>query len=120
MITVMGASGNTGKVVAEKLLSAGEKIRVIGRHAERLKPLRERGAETIDIVARAGDRKIFHATTRGHERIGEEGILARPIDRVGQLGRDETFGKCAAVVDRTVARSRSIHEEALEPSITRH
>ncbi len=44
MITVMGAAGNTGKVTAERLLAAGKMIRVIGRSAERLQPLVDRGA----------------------------------------------------------------------------
>lgn len=67
MITVMGASGNTGKVVAEKLLSAGEKIRVIGRNAERLKILRERGAETA--VGDALDPAFLTSAFRGAESI---------------------------------------------------
>ncbi len=45
MITVMGASGNTGRLVAEGLLARGEKVRVIGRDAGRLAPLVARGAE---------------------------------------------------------------------------
>lgn len=49
MITVMGATGNTGRPTAERLLAAGEKVRVLGRSADRLKTLVTRGAE-----ARAG------------------------------------------------------------------
>jgi len=45
MIVVMGASGNTGKVVAEALLSRGEKVRVMGRDAKKLQPFAARGAE---------------------------------------------------------------------------
>jgi len=45
MITVMGASGNTGRLVAEGLLARGEKVRVVGRDAGRLAPLVARGAE---------------------------------------------------------------------------
>jgi uncharacterized protein YbjT (DUF2867 family) len=45
MITVMGASGNTGRVVAEALLAKGEKVRVVGRDAGKLAPLQARGAE---------------------------------------------------------------------------
>lgn len=44
MISVMGATGNTGKVTAERLLAAGKMVRVIGRSAERLQPLVDRGA----------------------------------------------------------------------------
>ena len=46
MIAVMGASGNTGKVVAEELLGRGLKVRAIGRDAGKLQALAARGAET--------------------------------------------------------------------------
>jgi uncharacterized protein YbjT (DUF2867 family) len=45
MIVVMGASGNTGKVTADALLSRGEKVRVVGRDAKKLQPFAARGAE---------------------------------------------------------------------------
>ncbi len=45
MYVITGATGNTGKVVAEKLLTAGQKVRVIGRNAEKLQPLVSKGAE---------------------------------------------------------------------------
>lgn len=45
MIAVMGASGNTGKVTADALLSRGVKVRVIGREAKKLQAFAARGAE---------------------------------------------------------------------------
>jgi uncharacterized protein YbjT (DUF2867 family) len=42
---ITGATGNTGKVIASRLLDEGHKVRVIGRSAERLAPLVEKGAE---------------------------------------------------------------------------
>jgi uncharacterized protein YbjT (DUF2867 family) len=47
VITVMGASGKTGKAAAEQLLQAGEKVRVLGRSAEPLKALAAKGAEIV-------------------------------------------------------------------------
>lgn len=47
MIAITGASGNTGRVVAESLLAQGEKVRVIGRDAGRLAPLVQKGAEAF-------------------------------------------------------------------------
>ncbi len=47
MYVVIGASGNTGKVVAETLLAGGQKVRVTGRDAKRLAPLVEKGAEAF-------------------------------------------------------------------------
>ena len=45
MYVVIGATGNTGRAVAETLLASGKKVRVVGRSAERLKPLIKKGAE---------------------------------------------------------------------------
>ena len=45
MYVVTGATGNTGRIVAERLLENGQKVRVIGRSAERLQSLTKRGAE---------------------------------------------------------------------------
>ena len=45
-----GATGNTGSVVANRLLDQGKKVRVIGRSMERLQPFVARGAEAILIL----------------------------------------------------------------------
>src|SRR5262245_6091299 len=45
MVTVMGASGNTGGRVSELLLRQGEKVRALGRSAERLARLQRSGAD---------------------------------------------------------------------------
>ena len=45
MYAIIGASGNTGSVIAGKLLAHGEKVRVIGRDAQRLETLVQKGAE---------------------------------------------------------------------------
>jgi len=45
MYVITGATGNTGRVAAEQLLAQKEKVRVIGRNAERLQPLAAKGAE---------------------------------------------------------------------------
>lgn len=44
---IVGASGNTGHVVASKLLDQGQDVRVVGRHSDRLKPLVQRGAKAV-------------------------------------------------------------------------
>jgi uncharacterized protein YbjT (DUF2867 family) len=46
MYVIVGATGNTGSVVAEKLLARGEKVRAIGRDKEKLAKLAAKGAET--------------------------------------------------------------------------
>jgi len=47
MYVITGATGNTGKIVAEKLLAAGQKVRVVGRSAEKLQPFVAKGAEAF-------------------------------------------------------------------------
>jgi uncharacterized protein YbjT (DUF2867 family) len=47
MIAVMGASGNVGSKTADRLLQDGRDVRVFGRSAERLEPLRQSGAEVL-------------------------------------------------------------------------
>jgi uncharacterized protein YbjT (DUF2867 family) len=49
MYVVTGATGNTGGVVANRLLDQGKKVRVIGRKRERLQSFIERGAEPFII-----------------------------------------------------------------------
>jgi uncharacterized protein YbjT (DUF2867 family) len=61
MYAICGASGNTGKVVVEKLLARGERIRVIGRDTSRLARLVEQGAEAFaaDLTDPAGLARAF-------------------------------------------------------------
>lgn len=47
MITVMGATGHTGKKITEGLLKAGEKVRALGRSENKLAALKKAGAEAL-------------------------------------------------------------------------
>ena len=47
MITVMGATGHTGKKISEALLKAGEKVLALGRTESKLAELRNAGAEAL-------------------------------------------------------------------------
>src|SRR5512139_2748128 len=47
MYVVFGANGNTGSVVAAKLLEAGKKVRAVARDAAKLESLRAKGAEVV-------------------------------------------------------------------------
>lgn len=51
MFVVLGASGHTGEVVANHLLARGQKVRVVGRNAEHLQSLAQRGAEVVTADA---------------------------------------------------------------------
>jgi uncharacterized protein YbjT (DUF2867 family) len=45
MYVITGATGNTGNVIARKLLAQGETVRAVGRSGDRLAPLTAEGAE---------------------------------------------------------------------------
>jgi uncharacterized protein YbjT (DUF2867 family) len=49
MYTIVGATGFIGRDVAQRLLAAGEKVRVVGRSGERLAPLVAKGAEPFIV-----------------------------------------------------------------------
>ena len=69
MYVVMGATGNTGSVVANHLLDRKKSVRVIGRSKERLQPLVDRGAEAFvaDLSDQATLTQVF---------TGAEGVYA--------------------------------------------
>jgi uncharacterized protein YbjT (DUF2867 family) len=47
MYVILGASGNTGSIIANSLLAAGKKVRVVGRDSGRLRRFVDRGAEAL-------------------------------------------------------------------------
>jgi uncharacterized protein YbjT (DUF2867 family) len=47
MYVILGASGNTGSIIADSLLSKGKKVRVVGRDAGRLQRFVSKGAEAF-------------------------------------------------------------------------
>jgi len=65
MYVVLGASGHTGHVVAKNLLAAGEKVRVVGRSADRLQSLAAEGAEIA--VADATEAPALTKALKGAE-----------------------------------------------------
>jgi uncharacterized protein YbjT (DUF2867 family) len=58
---ILGASGNTGSIIANFLLSKGEKVRVVGRDARRLQRFVDKGAEafTADVSDAVALTKAF-------------------------------------------------------------
>ena len=67
MYVVTGASGNTGRVVANHLLDKKKAVRVIGRSKERLQPLVDRGAEAF--VADLADQSALIRAFTGAEGV---------------------------------------------------
>jgi uncharacterized protein YbjT (DUF2867 family) len=62
MYVILGASGNTGHVVADHLLSAGKKVRVVARNPEHLQFLATKGGEVFvaDITDAQALTRAFH------------------------------------------------------------
>jgi len=67
MYAIIGASGNTGSVVASKLLAHGEKVRVIGRDPSRLERFIQEGAEAI--AADVGDAAALTRAFNGAKAV---------------------------------------------------
>jgi uncharacterized protein YbjT (DUF2867 family) len=61
MYVILGASGNTGSIIADFLLSKGQKVRVVGRDPGRLQRLVRKGAEAYaaDLSSAAALTKAF-------------------------------------------------------------
>src|ERR1700751_2968831 len=61
MYVILGASGNSGSIIADSLLSKGKKVRVVGRDAGRLQRFVRQGAEafTGDVSDAAALAKAF-------------------------------------------------------------
>jgi uncharacterized protein YbjT (DUF2867 family) len=67
MITVMGATGHTGKAISEALLEAGEKVRALGRSAEKLVAIERAGA--VVMTGGANDSAFLTDAFRGADAV---------------------------------------------------
>ena len=65
MYVVIGATGHTGNIVAEKLLARREKVRAVGRDERRLEQLKQKGAEAF--VGDAADASAMSRAFSGAE-----------------------------------------------------
>ena len=67
LFVVTGATGKTGSTVIRKLLSAGKRVRAVGRTKERLEPLADAGADPF--VCDLGDKKALARAFSGARAI---------------------------------------------------
>ena len=74
MYVILGASGNTGSIIADTLLSKGKKVRVVGRDASRLQRFVRQGAE-----AYTGDVNDAAALTKAFSGAHAAYLLLPPI-----------------------------------------
>ena len=67
MIAVMGATGNTGRMISERLLERGAEVRALGRSADRLAGLVAKGAEAA--VGEVADASYLSGAFRGADAV---------------------------------------------------
>ncbi len=67
MITIMGAMGNIGSKLADRLLVKNRRVKLIGRSADRLQPFVDRGATAA--VGDAGDSDFLSHAFSGSEAV---------------------------------------------------
>ena len=81
MYVVLGASGNTGHVVANTLLARGQKVRVVGRNSAHLQPLAAKGAEPFiaDITDSGALAKAFHQADAAYVMIPPNTASSDPL-----------------------------------------
>ena len=81
MYVVLGASGNTGQIVANNLLARGQKVRVVGRNSVHLQPLTAKGAETFiaDVTDASALAKAFHQADSAYVMIAPNPARADPL-----------------------------------------
>ncbi len=73
MYVVLGASGNTGHIVARNLLAQQKKVRVVGRNAAHLQPFAAQGAEVF-----VGDVTDASALTKALQQTDSAYVMIPP------------------------------------------
>src|SRR5688572_2453742 len=102
MFIVTGATGHTGSIVAETLLAAGKKVRVVVRNAGKAERLKALGAEVF--VADLADQPALARAVRGAEGV----FLLSPPDLAAKDFIAERERLTQAQVD-TLAAERVPH-----------
>jgi uncharacterized protein YbjT (DUF2867 family) len=99
MYVVLGASGNTGHIVATTLLDRGQKVRVVGRNATHLQPLAAQGAEIFiaDVTDAPALTKAFHQADSAYVMIPPNPTSNDP------LGYEERAGDAIAAAVKSAA-----------------
>lgn len=96
MFVIAGATGNTGSIVADTLLSQGKKVRVLVRDAAKAEALRARGAEVV--VGTLDDAAVL---ARAFDGASGAYVLSPPDVRSDDLlaQRRATFTAIASAID---------------------
>jgi uncharacterized protein YbjT (DUF2867 family) len=107
MYVVFGASGNTGSVVANKLLEQGKPVRAVARDAGKLDALRAKGAEVVSA-------DVLDPTSVANALRGAEGAyLLTPPDN----SSTDLVGRGRKIIDNFVAGLGGVKHAVLLSSI---
>src|SRR5438067_2323383 len=98
MYVVLGATGNTGSVVAKKLLERGEKVRAVGRDAAKLAQLFPLGAQSGAEGAAAAE---------ALQRLEFSGVCTREL--LGQ--RDVTHDEGASAIGAGIGKPKLSYQK---------
>jgi uncharacterized protein YbjT (DUF2867 family) len=89
---ILGATGNTGSIIADTLLGKGKKVRVVGRDAARLRRFVTKGAEAF-----TGEAYDAIALTKAFQGARAAYLLLPPItSREDQERESDAIAKAAA------------------------
>jgi uncharacterized protein YbjT (DUF2867 family) len=132
MYVVLGASGNTGHVVAKNLLGAGKKVRVVGRNADHLQFLAAEGAEIFvaDITDPSTLTQAFHGADSAYVMIPPNPASNDPLgyensasDAIAQALRDAKVKNVVALssigADKTSGTGPVVGLHNLEQKLNR-
>ena len=97
MYVVLGASGNTGHIVAKSLLARQQKVRVVGRNAAHLQPFAAQGAEVF-----VGDATDAAAVTQALHQADSAYVMVPP-----SLTSNDPLGHYDRVSDAIAAAVRN-------------
>jgi uncharacterized protein YbjT (DUF2867 family) len=109
MITVMGATGHTGKKITEALLETGEQVRALGRSESRLAEFTSAGAEVLS--GEATDAAFLAKAFRGADAV----YTLLPTDRRAPDYRAEQDRQGEAIVK--AIRESGVHYVAALSSL---
>ncbi len=107
MYVVTGATGNTGEVVADRLLTAGLKVRVIGRDAKKLERFAQKGAEAFvaDATSAEAMEKAFSGASAVFAMVPPNNASPDVLAHYRQVGNAMASGIKKNGVPRAVVLS---------------
>ena len=112
MYVVLGASGHTGHIVANNLLTRGQKVRVVGRNSAHLQPLTSKGAETFiaDVTDASALTKAFQGAEAAYVMIPPNLTSNDPLGHANRVS-DAIAGAVQSAGTKNVVALSSIGAE---------